>query len=225
MDPGLARVLNDGDDEDDALRRALALSVAGHDGIAGDGDLKAPPHSPDHVVVVASSPPEARPQDQRPAEAKAASSFLSLDRQKMEEERLARLRKRKEREFDDVGESARPPVAHKARRVETAAATGEYRTAQTARLVMHSTALPFPLGVVKKTWAAGQTRTGHDIKVEEVLLRDELQLAVLSSFQWDEEWLLSKIDIRRTKVVLIAYASSEAQVREAAACLLLMAQC
>ncbi|KAL2271708.1 hypothetical protein VTJ83DRAFT_1079 [Remersonia thermophila] len=71
--------------------------------------------------------------------------------------------------------------------------------------------LPFPRGVVKKTWAYGQPRRGDDIKIEEVLQRDRLQLAVLSSFQWDGEWLLSKIDISRTKLILVAYAAGEEQ--------------
>ncbi|KAL1844048.1 hypothetical protein VTJ49DRAFT_5799 [Mycothermus thermophilus] len=67
----------------------------------------------------------------------------------------------------------------------------------------------FPRGVVKKTWVSGQPRRGDDIKIEEVLQKDQLQLAVLSSYVWDEEWLLSKIDISRTKLMLVAYAADE----------------
>ncbi|KAL2124163.1 hypothetical protein VTJ04DRAFT_528 [Mycothermus thermophilus] len=71
--------------------------------------------------------------------------------------------------------------------------------------------VPFPRGLVKKTWAFGQPRRGDDIKIEEVLQKGQLQLAVLSSYQWDEEWLLSKIDISRTKLILVAYAADEIQ--------------
>lgn len=72
--------------------------------------------------------------------------------------------------------------------------------------------LPFPRGVVKRTWCLGQPRTGDDIKIEEVLQKDKLELAVLSSFQWDEEWLMEKVDIDKTKMVLIAFAKDDKQV-------------
>ncbi|KAK0748634.1 hypothetical protein B0T21DRAFT_278159 [Apiosordaria backusii] len=72
--------------------------------------------------------------------------------------------------------------------------------------------LPFPHGVVKKTWIyPSYPRVGDDIKIEEVLQKDILELAVISSFQWDEDWMLSKIDITRTKLYLVAFANSEAQ--------------
>ncbi len=66
---------------------------------------------------------------------------------------------------------------------------------------------------MKKTWVYGQARLGDDIKIEEVLQKTQLELAVLSSFQWDEDWLMSKVDITRTKLILVAFAADEAQVR------------
>ncbi|VBB86886.1 Putative protein of unknown function [Podospora comata] len=72
--------------------------------------------------------------------------------------------------------------------------------------------LPYPRGVIKKTWIyPSYPRAGDDVKIEEVLQKDILELAVISSFQWDEDWMLSKIDISRTKLYLIAFAKSEAQ--------------
>ena len=56
----------------------------------------------------------------------------------------------------------------------------------------------------------GLPRTGDDITIEEVLQKDKLELAVLSSYQWDEEWLLSKLTLK-TKIILVAYAVDEAQ--------------
>ena len=47
-----------------------------------------------------------------------------------------------------------------------------------------------------------------------MLQKRELELAVLSSYQWDEEWLLAKVDVARTRVVLVAFAADEAQRRE-----------
>lgn len=63
----------------------------------------------------------------------------------------------------------------------------------------------YPHGVVKQTWAFGFPRSG-DIKIEEVLQKNDLDLAVLSSFQWDQEWILSKLNMARTKLILIAQA-------------------
>jgi len=57
----------------------------------------------------------------------------------------------------------------------------------------HSTSEPiYTSGVVKKTWANGFARN-NDIKIEEVFQIDQLKLAVLSSFQWDIDWLMSKL--------------------------------
>lgn len=55
--------------------------------------------------------------------------------------------------------------------------------------------IQFPQGAVKKTWTYGCPRSpAHDdIKLEEVLQKRDLELAVLSSFQWDVDWLFSKV--------------------------------
>ncbi|KAJ0165605.1 hypothetical protein CTA2_10635 [Colletotrichum tanaceti] len=137
---------------------------------------------------------------------------LILDRKKMEEERLDRLKKRSatQAELDD-DQCRRPKVQRPeapSKRSTSDASPGLPRTASTAG---HSPSLPFPNGVFKRTWALGYPRNGEDIKIEEVLQKDKLQLAVLSSFQWDEEWLLKRVDARQTKMLLIAYANSEAE--------------
>jgi hypothetical protein len=51
--------------------------------------------------------------------------------------------------------------------------------------------IQYPNGVVKKTWAFGYDRKGDDIKIEEVFQKNDLQLAVLSSFQIDADCMLS----------------------------------
>jgi hypothetical protein len=66
--------------------------------------------------------------------------------------------------------------------------------------------------VVKKTWAFGHPRQ-DDIKIEEVFDRSELVLAVLSSFQWDMDWLMPKLDAPRTKLVFVMQAK-EAAMRQ-----------
>jgi hypothetical protein len=69
----------------------------------------------------------------------------------------------------------------------------------------------FPNGTVKKTWAYGYPRQ-DDIKIEEVLQKDDLELAVLSAYQWDEEWILSKLNMRKTKVICVVQAKTEQEV-------------
>lgn len=70
----------------------------------------------------------------------------------------------------------------------------------------------FPEGVVRKTWAYGCPRRGDDIKIEEVLQKSDLELAVLSSFQIDTEWIISKL-CDKTKVIWVLQAKTEAEVR------------
>lgn len=175
----------------------------------------------------------------------SAFSALGLDRKKMEEERLARLGKRKAAQVEDEGQlSTRPaqrlrttggeegaslmqrmlaaPISSprpelSARPPPSPQSGGDLPTSKaTVRAPSRPstfTDLPFPRGVVKRTWVYDQPRQGDDIKIEEVLQKQHLQLAVLSSYQWDEHWMLSKIDIMRTKLILVAFASDEAQVR------------
>lgn len=143
----------------------------------------------DAVKSQTDAQPEATPE---PARDKAVFGALQLDRKKLEEERLQRLGKRP-RATSDTESSQTPP----------------------AKRVLPEESKPklqYPEGTVKRTWAYGYPRTGEDIKIEEIFKPLELQLAVLSSFQWDEEWLLKKIDIRKTKVLLLASAPDEQTV-------------
>lgn len=71
--------------------------------------------------------------------------------------------------------------------------------------------LQFPTGVFKKTWVYGQSRV-NDIKIEEVLQKNTLRIALLSSFQWNMEWVFSKLDVPRTKLVLVMQAKDEETV-------------
>jgi len=73
--------------------------------------------------------------------------------------------------------------------------------------------LKYPAGAVRSTWAYGFARTGHDIKLEEVLEPLTLRTAVLSAFQWDIEWLLAKINLSTTKLLFIMQAATE-ELRE-----------
>ncbi|KAI1328497.1 tyrosyl-DNA phosphodiesterase-domain-containing protein [Xylariaceae sp. FL0255] len=153
-----------------------------------------------------------------------------LDRKKMEEERLARAAAAAaaaaaaKRKAGAAGiEDVEPPSLRLKRSHESGSAVSRSVAPPTgdvqARVKAHDAdpgtiKLPFPKGVVKKTWASGFPRKDDDIKIEEVFQKDKLQLAVLSSFQWDDDFLLSKIDIRKTKIVCIAFATNEAHQEE-----------
>jgi hypothetical protein len=63
-------------------------------------------------------------------------------------------------------------------------------------------------GVVKKTWAQGYARE-NDIKIDEILQKNDLKFAVLSAFQWDTEWILRKLDLGMTRLVCVVQAESE----------------
>ncbi|KAK9240946.1 tyrosyl-DNA phosphodiesterase-domain-containing protein [Lipomyces kononenkoae] len=74
--------------------------------------------------------------------------------------------------------------------------------------------LPYPRGVVKKTAVNGYPKNGEDITIEEVLQPAKLRTAVLSAFQWDYEWILDKIFLGRTQLVLVVPAKGH-EAREA----------
>ena len=171
---------------------------------------------------VESPPPPVQPKAEPVS--KPVHSMLGLDRKAMEQERLARKRRA----------SISPPPSGKkiklaafapgvqssstlAKPESTTASKSTQSNITTAGSSGHAqlptapslTNLAFPSGTVKKTWALGHARDSFDIKLEEVLQRHDLTLAVLSSFQWDVEWLLGKIDTRNTQVVFVMQAKED----------------
>jgi len=213
------------DEEDEQLKLAIALSLQE----AGS----APEHEPklstrttetvdlteeDNDVSTATSKGNVRP-----LLSKATGlGLLGLDRKAMEAERLARKRR---------ASVSPPPLRFKT--LKTSHSTLERNGAARASASMSShlpaqevkasegpkssltgvnvadqTAVQFPEGVARKTWALGFPRQ-DDIKIEEVLQRRDLKLAVLSSFQWEVDWLLSKIDTSDTKIVMVMQAKDE----------------
>ncbi|OAA57873.1 mitochondrial translation optimization protein [Niveomyces insectorum RCEF 264] len=109
-----------------------------------------------------------------------------------------------------------PGTAAKAATTTTqaSAASTAHRAAAPPAPGSASSRLPFARGVVKRTWVRGQPRLGDDITIDEVWQKDALELAVLSSFQWDEDWMLAHLNMRTTKLLLVAYAANEVQEEE-----------
>ena len=73
----------------------------------------------------------------------------------------------------------------------------------------------YPEGAVFRTWAFGYERS-DDIKIEEVLQKEDLQVAVLSAFQWDMEWLFSKLNPEKSRLLFIMHAEGDDMIRRPA---------
>ena len=202
-------------DEDEDLRQAIALSMQNQanepeltlkDAIELDSETEDEDeavhtadnthrdvhtlidNSPQHDVEAATGEGAGKLAGCEGSKPTSSLSFLGIDRKKMEQERLARKRK--------VSISPPPP------RKILKASPGAPIQAPDLQLDLSKRLGPsmFPRGTVKKTWVFGYPRMGDDIKLEEVLQRQDLNLAVLSSFQWDVEWLLAKINTRSMSV-------------------------
>ncbi|KAJ5613043.1 hypothetical protein N7510_006237 [Penicillium lagena] len=207
------------DEDDEELKRALAMSLEKN---TKEDVSQAPiPSATEKISTMLSnaSAPNV-PVASKP------SGILGLNRKQMEEERLARLKKRKA----DDGSSPLPESESKVPRTEpvlrdtaipfssptltstppsnicqsTAANSSKFGVQPTARPVPQ-----WPLGAVKKTHVSGIPRKGDDITIEEVFQRADLELAVLSSFMWDMEWLFSKLDTQRTRFIFVMQAKEE----------------
>ncbi|KAI5283585.1 hypothetical protein KEM54_002010 [Ascosphaera aggregata] len=133
-------------------------------------------------------------------------NLLGLDRKKMEEERLARLAKRRA-----PGDCEQPPAKRLAQEPSRPASSLNKDSMEKGRPAIEVPGLLFPNGAVKRTWAKGRERCGDDITISEVFQQDyDLQLAVMSSFQWDMDWLFSKFDLKmRTRYLLVMGAKDE----------------
>ncbi|MCJ1400406.1 hypothetical protein MMC11_003611 [Xylographa trunciseda] len=204
--------VSDTDSGDEELRLAIALSAQSQSAIF-------PLASRNFVDIVDLTTDLADAVEQNrttiaPNTVPTSRGILGLDRKAMEEARLARKRKA----------SISPPIRVQVPKTTASSAqqthdhqsslTGGASTASSdAQLhemsASRKTTLRFPTATVKKTWAFGFPRSDEDIKLEEVLERKDLTLAVLSSFQWDVEWLLGKVDTANTKLIMVMQAKDE----------------
>ncbi|OAA54435.1 Tyrosyl-DNA phosphodiesterase [Cordyceps fumosorosea ARSEF 2679] len=139
---------------------------------------------------------DAVPEEAQNPEAAKQATFgsIMLDRKGMEEARLSRLGKRRRNSNSNEGSAGDP-------------ATKRLTPQQSER--PGAAQPPYPQGIVRRTWTKGYPKTCDDITIEEVFQMEDLQLALLSSFQWDDEWLLSKLNVGTTRVLLLAFAADE----------------
>ncbi|KAJ8102211.1 tyrosyl-DNA phosphodiesterase-domain-containing protein [Lipomyces tetrasporus] len=160
--------------------------------------------------------------------------LATLDRAAMERERLLRVSKslgggrpKREREMsdddndlnlNDASVDGDDGSAQKNMHVDNAfpAVVADATNGGPSKRVRedNSLQLPYPLGIVKKTAVNGYPRKGDDITIEEVLQPAKLRAAVLSAFQWHYEWILDKVFLGRTQLVLVVPAKGH-EAREA----------
>lgn len=195
-------------DEDEQLQRALAMSMEPSD------------HANTETVKTAANITVPLAEN-----VVSTGTLSSMNRKQMEEERLARLAKRK---LDDTSASTQPSrklpktqpvIVSRARTKSTAPQPRSeicHQLASNAPSVgIHPTSrsVPqWPLGAVKKTHIAGFPRTGNEITIEEVIQRDDLDLGVFSSFLWDLEWFFTKINTQSSRILLIMQANDQETV-------------
>lgn len=232
--------------EDDELRRAIMLSMrateeidSSDDGYAelerailismqdepkNGGDASKPETSGGEEDDNMALPSRAKEESTSKPEPSQAMPLSGLDRKQMEQERLARLAKRKAEET--------PTNQPEAKQARTETLPGGVRGSKSSprsprkgKVVSSdgksksqsdkpstTPSVQFPAGVVKKTWNQHCPRNGDDIKIEEVFQASDLELAVLSSFMWEMEWIFSKMDTKSTRFLLIMQAKEESTV-------------
>lgn len=76
---------------------------------------------------------------------------------------------------------------------------------------LHESGVRYPTGVVKRTWVRGCPQEDDMIKIEEIFQKDDLDLAVLSTFQVDPDWVSTKL-LDKTKVIWVLGARDEEEV-------------
>ena len=159
-----------------------------------------------------------------------SNGLFGLDRKAMEGERLSRLKRKasisppprrqankslvkaegsSNEPNDTAVNAAREPESIRFQEKDAIPPMSEVQSQPSS----HISGLTCRQGVIRKTWAFGYERS-DDVKIEEILRKTELVSAVLSSFQWDIDWLLAKVDTAKTKLTLVMQAKDESTKRQ-----------
>lgn len=172
---------SDGEDED--LKRAIALSLEETRSV----DFPAKPFE--------IGPPE-------PAKPTNAIGSMGIDRKQMEQERLARLKRK--RGQDPISP---PPLRRtKSPPIERSTINILQATTETSTRKPSNPSLQYPNGIVLRTWSSSYPDSPRSISFSSLVDAKNLQSALLSSYIWDFDWLFQQFETQRTKFLLVMHA-------------------
>jgi hypothetical protein len=218
------------EEEDNDLKRAIALSMQQS---RVSEDPKETSETPGEAEIVEDIAITSKQNEQPPtSQPSNAFSILGLDRKKLEQERLARIAKRKAEQSisppplsrerkaakytvvspEDVTTKPLVSLQSSSSQMNPATPIDEEKKQVPSTTPSSTPSIQFPKGTVKKTWVFSCPRKGDDIKIEEVLQCSDLELAVLSAFQFDMEWLFAKFQTSKTRFMLLMQAKDEMTV-------------
>ncbi|KAH9865967.1 hypothetical protein J1614_008531 [Plenodomus biglobosus] len=184
------------DDEDEHLRQAIALSLQE---TKQRGLSRSPGGSSKHVTIQVEQPdPPPNVVTASTSAARPSHAFGGVDRKAMEEERLARLSKRKR--------ISSPELPTK--RLAKASDGGQRQPNKTASQTLPMVGSQYFSGTIKRTFATKYPRT-NDITIDELLEASSVHTAVISSFMWDVEWLQEKLNPVKVKQIWVMNAKGK----------------
>ncbi len=183
------------DDGDKDLRQAIALSLQDVESVTRPNYPAAQTEHPANPTLPTLNTNDATTTT---APATKQTGILGLDRKAMEQERLARLGKRKR---NSSGEGPLKQIMRTKPRKDLPPASAASSSPK-------NKALQYPRGAIKRTFATKYPRT-DDISLDEVLEASSVNIAVISSFMWDSEWLYKKLDPTKVKQVWIMNAKDQ----------------
>ncbi|XPS78745.1 hypothetical protein M3J07_010756 [Ascochyta lentis] len=181
----------DSEGDDDDLKQAIALSLQ------DKACSSRPPTEPTSAITAHQQSIPVTTTGSLLSNTESKPGAAVLDRKSMEEERLARLEKRRRKRSLSTERPFKP--APRASALTAIKANTTNSSSQT------DSELQYPRGVIKRTFATKFPRT-DDITLDELLEASIVNIAVISSFQWDAEWLSRKLSHTRVKQIWVMNA-------------------
>jgi hypothetical protein len=200
---------NEGEDEEDEdMKKAIALSMQGLAQVPNTTSTTTTQQQPSATAAIPSAEltHQATKSTTSAMPKSSPNTSFAMDRKTMEAERLARLQERKRKR-------KRTPSPHRPSKQQSKAPTPTMMADFTQSQSPVDPVLQYPRGVIKRTFATKFPRT-DDITIDELLQAPTVNIAVISSFQWDAEWLSRKLSHTKVKQYWVMNArDAETQAR------------